>query len=57
MADRALKVVGFAGSLREKSYNRALLRTACELAPPAMAIDIFDLREDIVNLRKELKGN
>ena len=45
MADGALRVVGFAGSLREKSYNRALLRAAQEVSPPDMTIDIFDLRE------------
>jgi chromate reductase len=45
MADGGLRVVGFAGSLRKKSYNRALLRSAQELAPPDMTIDIFDLRE------------
>ena len=33
-------VVGFAGSLRRGSYNRALLRTATEVAPPTLHIDI-----------------
>jgi chromate reductase len=45
MADGDIRVVGFAGSLRAQSYNRALLRAATELAPPGMTIDIFDLRE------------
>jgi chromate reductase len=36
-------VLGFAGSLRQGSYNRALLRAAKELAPAEMAIDTFDL--------------
>jgi chromate reductase, NAD(P)H dehydrogenase (quinone) len=35
--------VGFAGSLRRGSYNRALLRAATELAPPALAIVIHEL--------------
>lgn len=39
----ALNVVGFAGSLRRGSYNRALLRAAVELAPESMEIDILDL--------------
>jgi chromate reductase len=38
-----MEVLGFAGSLRRGSYNRALLRAAIELAPAEMAIDVFDL--------------
>jgi chromate reductase, NAD(P)H dehydrogenase (quinone) len=40
---RVLKVVGFAGSLRRGSYNRALLRAATELAPSALHIVIHEL--------------
>jgi chromate reductase len=36
-------VVGFAGSLRRGSYNRALLRAATELAPPELHIVIHEL--------------
>jgi chromate reductase, NAD(P)H dehydrogenase (quinone) len=43
MAD--LHILGFAGSLRRGSYNRALLRAAAELAPAGMTIDSFDLAE------------
>lgn len=42
---RVLNVVGFAGSLRRASYNRALLRAATELAPPALHIVIHELDE------------
>ena len=38
-----LRVLGFAGSLRQASYNRALLREAQGLAPSSLAIEIFDL--------------
>ncbi len=38
-----LRVLGFAGSLRAGSFNRALLRAARELAPRGMQIDVFDL--------------
>lgn len=37
-----VEVLGIAGSLRKKSYNRALLRAAQELAPDDMEIRIFD---------------
>jgi chromate reductase len=42
-AARVFNVVGFAGSLRRGSYNRALLRATTELAPPALRIVIHDL--------------
>lgn len=38
-----MNVLGFAGSLREGSFNRALLRAAAELAPEEMRIETFDL--------------
>ncbi len=41
--DHALKVLGFAGSLRKGSYNRAALRAAKGLAPEGMQIEIFNL--------------
>lgn len=37
------RVIGLAGSLREGSYNRALLHTAQELAPDDMEIVEFDI--------------
>lgn len=40
-----LNILGFAGSLRRGSYNRALLRAAADFAPDGMAIDIFDLAD------------
>lgn len=41
-----IRVLGIAGSLREGSYNRALLRAARELAPEGMTIEIWErLRE------------
>jgi chromate reductase, NAD(P)H dehydrogenase (quinone) len=42
MVDR-IKVLGFAGSLRQGSYNIAALRAAIELAPADMTIETFDL--------------
>ena len=42
-ANRTLKVLGFAGSLRRDSLNKALLTAARELAPESMEIEAFDL--------------
>jgi chromate reductase len=38
-----IRVLGFAGSLRKGSYNRALLRVAAELMPKNTILEIFDL--------------
>jgi chromate reductase, NAD(P)H dehydrogenase (quinone) len=37
-----LRVLGFVGSLRARSYNGALLRSAQELAPAGMTIEIYE---------------
>ena len=53
-----LHVLAVAGSLRQASFNRALLRAAIELQPPSMAIEIFDLGElPIFNEDVEAKGD
>jgi chromate reductase, NAD(P)H dehydrogenase (quinone) len=41
--DRKLHVLGFAGSLRQDSYNRSLLCAAQELVPDGMTLRTFDL--------------
>lgn len=38
-----IKVLGFAGSLRQGSYNRALIHAAQKLAPEAMNFNVIDL--------------
>lgn len=42
MGPRAFEIVGFAGSLRQASFNRALLRAATELAPARLRITTHD---------------
>ena len=40
-----LQILGIAGSLRDGSLNKALLRAAVGLAPAGMAIEVFDLAQ------------
>ena len=40
---RPVSILGIAGSLRQKSYNRAALRAATQLVPEGATIDIFEL--------------
>ncbi|MBI1206082.1 MAG: NADPH-dependent FMN reductase [Azospirillum sp.] len=39
-----IHVLGFAGSLRQGSYNRALLKVAASVVPEGMTLEIFDLK-------------
>jgi chromate reductase, NAD(P)H dehydrogenase (quinone) len=43
--DRLINILGFAGSLRSGSYNRALLRASSLLLPPECKMEIFELNE------------
>lgn len=43
MTDAPLSVLAFAGSLREGSTNRALVRAAADLAPEGVTVEPFDL--------------
>jgi chromate reductase len=55
MGDR---VIAFAGSLRENSYNRALIRAARELAPEAMDIEPIEIGDlPFYNADVEAKGD
>lgn len=38
-----ISILGFAGSIRKGSYNKALLRVALEVVPPDARLEIFDL--------------
>jgi chromate reductase len=40
---RPIHILGIAGSLREKSYNRSALRAATKLAPEGAQIEIFEI--------------
>jgi chromate reductase len=44
MADQTIRVLGFAGSLRAKSFNRMALAEAAAMAPAGVSVEIVDLR-------------
>jgi chromate reductase len=54
--EKQLLILGFAGSLRKGSYNKALLRAAAELLPKEAKLEIFDL-EGIPPFNQELEAS
>jgi chromate reductase len=40
-----LKFLGFVGSLRKGSYNKALMRTAMKLLPEGVTLEVFDIAD------------
>src|SRR5215213_1945185 len=40
---KQIRILGIAGSLRQKSYNRGALRAAAELAPEGATVETFEL--------------
>lgn len=54
--DKPITILGFAGSLRKNSYNKALLRVAMELAPKSAKLEIFDL-EGIPPFNQDLENH
>jgi chromate reductase len=52
---KTFRILGFAGSLRRGSYNKALLRAAQELVPEGVVLEIFDL-EGIPPFNQDLEN-
>jgi chromate reductase len=50
-----MKILGISGSLRKGSYNKAVLRTAAQMAPQGAEIEIFDL-EGIPPFNQDLEN-
>lgn len=50
-----ISILGFAGSLRKGSFNKALLRAAAELLPENASLEIYDL-EGIPLFNQDLEG-
>ena len=44
-AERPIKILGIAGSVRENSYNKLLLHAVSKLLPPHAELEIFDISE------------
>jgi len=42
--EKKTHILGFAGSLRRQSYNRAILAAAFEMVPDDATLEIFDLK-------------
>lgn len=55
-AKEKFKILGFAGSLRKDSYNKALLRAALDVLPEGVELEIFDL-EGIPPFNQDLESN
>lgn len=41
--NRKVRILGFAGSLRKQSYNKAILAVATETVPDGSSLEVFDL--------------
>jgi len=52
---KPVTILGFTGSLRKNSYNKALLRAASELTPKDAKIEIFDI-EGIPPFNQDLEA-
>ena len=55
-SNNELKILGFAGSLRAGSYNKALLRAAIELLPKGVSLEIFEI-EGIPPFNQDIEKN
>src|SRR4030042_6895331 len=53
--DPKIKILGFAGSCRKQSYNKAILAAALEMVPKEATLEIFDL-EGIPPFNQDLEN-
>jgi len=54
--EKKVSILGFAGSLRKGSYNKALLRAALEMVPSAAELKVFEI-EGMPLFNQDLEGN
>lgn len=53
--EKPVKILGFVGSLRKGSYNKALMRATVELLPKDATLEVFDL-EGIPPFNQDLES-
>jgi chromate reductase len=53
--EEPVRILGFVGSLRKGSYNKALMRAASELLPEDATLEVFDL-EGIPPFNQDLEN-
>ena len=54
--DKKVSLLGFGGSLRKASYNKALLRASLEMVPPDAELKIFEI-EGMPIFNQDLESN
>jgi chromate reductase len=58
LSAKSIKILGIPGSLREHSFNRALMRAASEVAPDGIDVEMFLLHDvPLYNADVEAQGN
>lgn len=55
--ENKIKILGIAGSLRQKSFNRFLLREAAKLCPENADLEIFELSSEIPGFNQDEEKN
>jgi chromate reductase len=53
--NKKISILGFAGSLRKASYNKAILKAAADMVPADAELEIFDL-EGLPFFNEDLEG-
>jgi chromate reductase len=53
--NKKISILGFAGSLRKASYNKAILKAALDMVPENASLEIFDL-DGIPPFNQDLEG-
>lgn len=55
--ENKVKIIGIAGSLRKKSFNKSLLKEATKLLPKGAEMEVFELTADIPGFNQDEEKN